>query len=113
MEKSMADQFLEQQAAREQQQAEAEKAAAEKEKDRDFQPEHHLPPAQEKESTHKVDLDGQDGNAIRAADAKIDERQTAAMQEHLESQMPELDSKDVENHVNSLREQEQEQEMER
>ncbi|MBU2839505.1 hypothetical protein HF670_08005 [Acidithiobacillus thiooxidans] len=96
MEKSMADQFLEQQqAAQEQQQAEAEKEA-EKAKDRDYQPEHITPPQPEQEQPSRhVDLDNMAD--IRTETAKLNERQAAAIQHHLQDQMPELSGKEIEN----------------
>jgi len=94
MEKSMADQFLEQQqAAQEQQQAEAEKAEAEKAKDREFELQPATPPQPEQEQPSRpVDLD-----EIRTETAKLDERQAAAMQNHLQDQMPDKSGAEIEN----------------
>lgn len=92
MEKSMADQFLEQQQAAQEQQQQAE---AEKAKDRDYQPEHITPPepAQEQPSRH-VDLDNVP--EFRTETAKLDERQAEAMQNHLQDQMPERSGAEIE-----------------
>lgn len=97
MEKSMADQFLEQQqAAQEQQQAEAEKAEAEKAKDHEFEPEPVTPPQPEQEQPSRhVDLDNMAD--IRTETAKLDERQAAAMQQHLQDQMPDKSGAEIEN----------------
>lgn len=91
MEKNMADQFLEQQqAAQDQQSSQAEKT--EKGKGRDFEPKPAAPPQPEQErSSRPVDLD-----EIRTETAKLNERQAAAMQNHLQEQMPDKSGAEIE-----------------
>ncbi len=97
MEKSMADQFLEQQqAAQEQQQAEAEKAEAEKAKDREFEPQPATPPQPEQEQPSRH-VDSDKVPEFRTETAKLDERQAEAMQHHLQDQMPDKSGAEIEN----------------
>lgn len=104
MEKSMADQFIEQQqAAQEQQQqqsqaekGDAEQTEAEKDKGREYQPEHITPPQpQQEQPSRHIDLDSVP--EFRMETAKLNERQSEAMQNHLQGQMPEKSSADIEN----------------
>lgn len=126
MEKSMADQFIEQQqAAQEQQQSQAEQEQTEaKGKDRDFEPEHQPAPqpAEQVQPSRHIDLDTVP--EFRMETAKLNERQAESMQDHLQGQMPEKSGADIENIRNigdaeagklspSQQQREQEEELER
>lgn len=123
MEKSMADQFIEQQqAAQEQQQSQAEQEQTEA-KGKDFEPEHQPAPQPEQvQPSRHIDLDSVP--EFRMETAKLNERQAESMQAHLQAQMPEKSGADIENIRNigdaevgklspSQQQREQEEELER